>query len=250
MNKNEKVQHVHTRDKMKKRNFLLIVIILVIIICAGVAGATVLKLNPIQDMSITSVDGKINTTNELLVVNLSGLGHQLTSKSLLKFDFSNILQNGEIVNSATLTLFNNNISNSGNIQISLIGNDWNFTELPIGTFAVSNQAISSIGPFSLDVKKGLSNNVTSFLLDTTDSVAVDFSPLSDPNNAPVLTIDFTTQDAMLAYYRGLGSNSNIVEISDLLTAANDWRNNIIPPGFSVSINTSQLMALADEWRNS
>lgn len=236
---------------MKKRNFLLIVITFVMIVqYAGAAGATILKLNPIQDMSMTSVDGKINTTRELLVVNLSGLGHQLTSKSLLKFDFSNILQNGETVNSATLTLFNNNISNSGNVQISLIGNDWNFTELPVGTFAVSNQAISSIGPFSLDVKNGLSNNVTSFLLDTTDSMAVDFSPMSDPNNAPVLTIDFTAQDAMLTYYRGLGSNPNVVETSDLLTAANDWRDNIIPPGFSASITTDQLLILADEWRNS
>ena len=53
-----------------------------------------------------------------------------------------------------------------------------------------------------------------------------------------------------AYYRGLGLIPNIVETSDLLQAANDWRDNIIPPGFSVPINTNQLLTLADEWRNS
>ncbi len=55
---------------------------------------------------------------------------------------------------------------------------------------------------------------------------------------------------ILAYYRGLGQYPNIVETSDLLNAADDWRNNIIPPGFYVSITTPQLLTLADEWRNS
>lgn len=51
------------------------------------------------------------------------------------------------------------------------------------------------------------------------------------------------------YYRGFGQYSDAIETSQLLKAADDWRDNIIPPGFSVSINTSQLLALADEWRN-
>ena len=54
---------------------------------------------------------------------------------------------------------------------------------------------------------------------------------------------------MFLYYRGLGQNANILETGDLLKAADDWRNNIIPPGFSLSITTGQLLALADEWRN-
>lgn len=56
------------------------------------------------------------------------------------------------------------------------------------------------------------------------------------------------EDDMLVYYRGLGKNPNIVETSDLLKAADDWRNNIIPSGYSVSITTEQLLLLADEWR--
>lgn len=57
-------------------------------------------------------------------------------------------------------------------------------------------------------------------------------------------------DTMLTYYRGLGQDPNIVETNDLLKAADDWRNNIIPQGFSEGITTNQLLILADEWRNS
>jgi len=239
------------RNKMKKRNFLLTVITFVIIVQYAVAaGATVLKLNPIQDISITSVDGKINTTSELLVVSLSGLGHQLTSKSLLMFDLNNSLQNGEAVDSATLTVFNKNIANSGIVQVSSIGNNWDLATLPVGIYEVSNLAISGVGPFSFDVKNALGNNAVSFLLDTKDNMAVDFSPSSDPINPPTLTINFITNDTILAYYRGLGLNPNIIETSDLLQAANDWRDNVIPPGLSVPITTDQLLVLSNELRNS
>jgi hypothetical protein len=57
-------------------------------------------------------------------------------------------------------------------------------------------------------------------------------------------------DAMLVYYRGLGKYPGIVETSDLLKAADDWINDTVPPGFSVSITSPQLLALADEWRHS
>ena len=60
--------------------------------------------------------------------------------------------------------------------------------------------------------------------------------------SPVSNLD------ILTYYRGLGINPSIVETTDILTAANDWRDNIIPPGFSVSIATNQLLTLANEWR--
>lgn len=63
------------------------------------------------------------------------------------------------------------------------------------------------------------------------------------------TISVSTGD-MLSYYRGLGADVNKVETSDLLKAADDWRNNIIPQGFSVPIATGQLLTLADEWRSS
>jgi parallel beta-helix repeat protein len=52
---------------------------------------------------------------------------------------------------------------------------------------------------------------------------------------------------ILSYYRGLGDDPIIVETTDLLKAADDWSNNIIPPGCDSSITTQQLLALADEW---
>ncbi len=57
---------------------------------------------------------------------------------------------------------------------------------------------------------------------------------------------------ILTYYRGMGQNINTVETDDLMKAADDWRNNIIPPGsgLSVVITTNQLMTLSDEWRSS
>ena len=55
---------------------------------------------------------------------------------------------------------------------------------------------------------------------------------------------------ILAYYRELGLDPNIVETNDLLKAVDDWRNDIAPPGFSVPITSGQLLTLADEWRNS
>jgi hypothetical protein len=56
------------------------------------------------------------------------------------------------------------------------------------------------------------------------------------------------QGDIIAYYRGLNQFPNVVETKDLLKAADDWRNNIVPPEFSASITTQQLLTLADEWR--
>lgn len=52
---------------------------------------------------------------------------------------------------------------------------------------------------------------------------------------------------ILAYYRGLGEDPNVVETTDLLQAANDWANEVVPSGFTEPISTTQLLALANEW---
>jgi len=60
--------------------------------------------------------------------------------------------------------------------------------------------------------------------------------------------DFTTQASdILAYYRGLGSDPNVVETTDLLKAINDWADGTIPPGFTEAISTIQLLELIGEW---
>ena len=57
----------------------------------------------------------------------------------------------------------------------------------------------------------------------------------------------TGETDILLYYRGLGNYPNVVETTDLLKAADDWSNNIAPPGFASPITTQQLLSLADEW---
>lgn len=62
--------------------------------------------------------------------------------------------------------------------------------------------------------------------------------------------EWVSSSDIMAYYRGLNQYPDIVETNDLLKAADDWRDNIMPPQFAVSLNTNQLLTLADEWRNS
>lgn len=66
------------------------------------------------------------------------------------------------------------------------------------------------------------------------------------NDFEIITI---SQDKLLTYYRELGQFPDIVETSDLLKAADDWRDGIVPHGFYLSITTNQLLILLDEWRN-
>ena len=53
--------------------------------------------------------------------------------------------------------------------------------------------------------------------------------------------------SIVDYYRGLGDDSNMVELSDVVQAANDYLNGVIPPGFTAPITLSQLVELANEW---
>ena len=50
-----------------------------------------------------------------------------------------------------------------------------------------------------------------------------------------------------AFYRRLGSDNDKVETTDVLTAVEDWRNNLAPAGFELAITTQELLALIDEW---
>ncbi len=52
---------------------------------------------------------------------------------------------------------------------------------------------------------------------------------------------------ILAYYRAYSGDPNVVDTEDLLKAADDWANGVIPPGFTEPLTTAQLLQLADEW---
>ena len=52
---------------------------------------------------------------------------------------------------------------------------------------------------------------------------------------------------ILDYYRGYSGDAEVVETTDLLKAANDWANAVVPPNFTEPISTTQLLTLANEW---
>ena len=70
------------------------------------------------------------------------------------------------------------------------------------------------------------------------------------NGTAVQKWNWNVTKDILSYYTSLGSDPNVVETTDLLTVADDWKNNITPPGFDSPITTQQLLILADEWSSS
>ena len=52
---------------------------------------------------------------------------------------------------------------------------------------------------------------------------------------------------ILSYYRSYSGDPNVVELSDLVKAANDWLSGQAPPGFDNPITLPQLVQLANEW---
>ena len=52
---------------------------------------------------------------------------------------------------------------------------------------------------------------------------------------------------ILAYYRGLGDDPNIVEAADILRATEDWISETIPAGFAASITYQELLTLIGQW---
>lgn len=63
----------------------------------------------------------------------------------------------------------------------------------------------------------------------------------------VRTVTVQALTDILDYYRCLYGDCEQVSTGELLTAANDWSNGIVPPGFTEPITTMQLMQLATEW---
>ena len=64
---------------------------------------------------------------------------------------------------------------------------------------------------------------------------------------PIEDDDITVVADILAYYRAYSGEPNVVELSDLVKAANDWLSGEAPPGFENPITLPQLVDLANEW---
>ena len=88
-----------------------------------------------------------------------------------------------------------------------------------------------------------------YLQRSKDSISYATNSITDVIYTMLQTVTIQNPD-IKTYYRSLGQYPDIVETNDLLKAADDWRNDITPPGFPASIATNQLLSLSDEWRNS
>jgi|GEM_PF-111499 len=60
----------------------------------------------------------------------------------------------------------------------------------------------------------------------------------------IITLDMLD---IIAFYRRLGSETDRVETTDVLTAADDWRTGTAPTGFARPITSSELSDLIKEW---
>jgi hypothetical protein len=81
--------------------------------------------------------------------------------------------------------------------------------------------------------------------------------LTDSSLPPLVSVETKEADYIvvgvpptgdiIAYYRGLGLDPNVVELSDVVQAANDYLGGVIPTGFTAAITLPELVQLANEW---
>ena len=119
--------------------------------------------------------------------------------------------------------------------------------------ATDNQGGSGIKDTAYTINNGsFIIYLVPFIVNNTGNNIISYRSIDNNGNIEqIKNVSFTINSSdILSYYKGLGQYHNITETIDLLKAADDWRNNIIPSGFSLSITTNQLLTLADEWRNS
>jgi Carboxypeptidase regulatory-like domain len=63
----------------------------------------------------------------------------------------------------------------------------------------------------------------------------------------IITLELMPELDILAYYRGLGSDPDRVETTDLLKAMDDRRSKTVPAGFANPITNQELSVLINEW---
>jgi|GEM_PF-335623 len=133
---------------------------------------------------------------------------------------------------------------SSNVSLT-VGNSITFTAIPKDQYGNSINAIvtwNSINP-SVGTINASTGTFKALSVGTTTITAT--SGIVSGNT----TATVTAQD-ISDYYRGLTGSKDVVDTPDLLMAADDWSNNVIPAGFTESITTQQLLALANEWSSS
>ena len=124
-------------------------------------------------------------------------------------------------------------------------------EVTITLNATDNIGGSGVKDIGYAINSGKMNIYSNpFIVNNVGNNTVTYQSIDNVGNIEnEKNISFTISNiSILSYYRELNLYPNIVETKDLLKAADNWRNDIVPSGFSVPLTTVQLLALADEWR--
>lgn len=155
------------------------------------------------------------------------------------FEITTIHQDKPKINSVILSNMTPNIGDFITVTVNTTDNI-GIAKVAANDSELMNQG-ADIWSGNIAAEEG-THNIHIVVFDTTGNNVTD-----DSASYTATTLE---QNTILAYYRGLGKEPNIIETIDILEAADDWRNNIVPQGFSVPITINQLLILLDEWRKS
>ncbi|MCX9029833.1 MAG: hypothetical protein OIN86_16840 [Candidatus Methanoperedens sp.] len=125
---------------------------------------------------------------------------------------------------------------------------WNLTRISDDADAFKNSTRESIW---FNVSPGINKTVI-YRLTAPDNASIGTYHINGAISSAsgviaVVQGDNTITLDIKAFYRRLGSDTDRVEATDVLTAAEDWRNNIAPAGFERAIKKQELFVLIDEW---
>ena len=153
--------------------------------------------------------------------------------------------------STTVTV---NISSSTNQAFSLqeiIPAGWNLTQISDDADAFKNSTNEWIW---FNVTPGVNKTVVYRLTApgnaTIGTYHIDGTVITSSEVVAIVQGDKTITLDITAYYGRLGSDPNVIETADVLTAIDDWVSSRGPAGFELPITTQQLLSLIDEWLRS
>jgi len=131
---------------------------------------------------------------------------------------------------------------------------WGFSRVDDGGAALVRER-DAIEWVWLNVGAGGTRTVVYTLTAPADAVGAEYPidgvvKVGGKDANPVLGDDtiYVGLASILDYYRDGYGEPGICDTPSLLAAADDWRDNVVPPGFDEHISTVQLLALADCWR--
>jgi len=206
-----------------------------VVMSAGVATFTVQKTTP-GSTTLTATD----TTGTLIYA---------TGTQVFTADIGSIV----LTSSTTSLTVNGSVAN---LSVQLFDVNGNVLALQgqMITITSSNTSLATVGTATpttnvsgIALSNLTSTNVTGTII--VKATVTNQTGVKLWSNVSVSIVPAAAHDIM-TYYRGLHGSPTVVDDADLISAANDWSNDVIPTGFTAVITDSQLISLANEWSSS